>query len=173
MGCLRMPDRLRAELSSDAFGRLLRGSPSENAARVVELIAASKPPRVIAIGDHTLKALLEAGCAPDLGIFDRLTRRAPSGFNHPRAWQVRNPAGEITDEAVAAIKLALARRRRGGVMLVVEGEEDLLALPAIIEAPKGSLVIYGLPDRGMMVVTADDTTKERVASLVKQFERTG
>jgi uncharacterized protein (UPF0218 family) len=171
LGSLRMPDHLRAELSSEAFGILLRGNPVENALKAKELIATQKPPKVIVVGDFTLKALLDAGCVPDLGIFDRLTKRIPFDFPNFKAEAVRNPAGEISDEAVFLIKKALNNRRRKNVMLVVDGEEDLLSLPAIANAPMGSFVIYGLPERGMMLVTADRETKEKIASVIRQFQR--
>jgi len=166
-----MPEHLRVELSSEAYGILLQGSPAENALKAKELIATKKPPKVIVVGDFTLKALLNAGCVPDLGIFDRLTKRVTCDFPNVKAEVVRNPAGEIGDEAVSLIKKALNSRRRKKVMMAVDGEEDLLSLPAIVNAPEGSLVIYGLPDRGMMLVTADHETKEKIASVISQFQR--
>lgn len=171
MGSLRMPDILRKELSSETYGVLLTGSPAENASRVKEIIEGSKPPKVVVVGDFTLKAILGAGISPDLGVFDRKTKRAPYDFPGIRAENVRNPPGEITDEAASSVRKALSARRRGRVMLAVEGEEDLLSLTAILNAPEGSLVIYGLPDRGMMVVTVEPSTKSRVASMMKGFKR--
>jgi hypothetical protein len=108
---------------------------------------------------------------PDLGIFDRLTKRIPCDFPQVETETVRNPAGEITDEAMSSIKRALARRRRRKVMIAVDGEEDLLALPAIVQAPEGSVVIYGLPDRGMMLVIADGPTKKKIAAVINQFHK--
>jgi uncharacterized protein (UPF0218 family) len=168
-----MPDQLRAELSSETYGTLLHGSPSENASRAMKIIASEQPPKIVVVGDFTLKALLRAGCIPDLGIFDRRTKRIPCDFPQMETETVRNPAGEITDEAISSIKRALARRRGKKVMMAIDGEEDLLALPAIIQAPLGSLVIYGLPERGMMLVTADSTTKEKIVSVLNQFRREG
>ena len=173
MGSLVMPDHLRKELSSEAFGTLLNGSPADNASKAIEMIGNRKPTKVVIVGDFTLNAFLSAGYVPDLGIFDRLTRRMGCDFPAVKASAVKNPAGEITDEAVGSIKKALSPRQRRKVMLRVEGEEDLLALPAITYAPIGSLVIYGLPDRGMLVVTADSPTKKKIASMISQFEKRG
>ena len=36
--------------------------------------------------------------------------------------------------------------------IVVEGEEDLATLPAILYAPPGSVVVYGQPDEGSVLV---------------------
>jgi uncharacterized protein (UPF0218 family) len=171
LGSLRMPNHLREELSSEAYGILLRGSPAENASKVKEIIASRKPPKVIVVGDFTLKALLNVGCVPDVGIFDRLTKRVPCEFPDLEAETVRNPAGEITDEAIVSIKRALLPKQRLKVMLSIEGEEDLLALPAIAYAPRGSLVIYGIPNRGMLVVTANSATKKKIATMISQFKK--
>lgn len=171
MGSLRMPKHLREELSSGAFGTLLRGTPSENVAKAKEIIASTKPKRVIAVGDFTLKLLINAGSIPDLGIFDRRTRRIFSDFPAIETATVQNPAGEITDAAISLIKNALLPGRKKKVMLMVEGEEDLLSLPAIVHAPLGSLVIYGLPDQGMMVITADRETKKKIESVIEQFQK--
>jgi len=171
LGSLRMPDKLRKELASESYGILLQGRPAENALNAIKVIRTKKPPKVIVVGDFTLKALLDAGFKPDLGIYDRLTKRAPFDFPDLKADVVRNPAGEITDEAVFLIKRVLSSRRRKKSMLAVDGEEDLLSLSAIVLAPEGSLVVYGLPDRGMMLVTADAETKEKISSLIGKFQR--
>jgi uncharacterized protein (UPF0218 family) len=173
LGTLRMPDGLRGELSSDAYGTLLSGTAAENASHAKEIISSKKPPRVVVVGDFTLRALLCTGYTPDLGIFDRLTKRVAYDFPSIKAEVVRNPAGEITDEAVSFIKKALSGRRRKTSMLAVDGEEDLLSLPAIALAPVGSLVIYGLPNRGMMLVTADLETKKKIESIISRFKREG
>lgn len=171
LGSLRMPEHLRAELSSEAFGTLLKGSPAKNASTVLDFIKVKRPPKTIIVGDFTLKVLLNAGCVPDLGIFDRQTKRISCEFPEVETETVRNPAGEITDEAIFSIKKALLSKQKRKVMLMVDGEEDLLALPAITYAPRGSLVIYGLPDRGMILVTANSATKKKIETLISQFQR--
>lgn len=171
MGSLMMPNHLKEDLSSDAFGTLLEGRPEENAATVMKFIVENNPPKIVVVGDFTLNTFLKAGLVPNLGIFDGQTKRIPYDFPKIEAEVVKNPAGAITDEAVAFIKHALMRRRHQKVMMAVRGEEDLLALPAIMYAPLGSLVIYGLPDRGMLMIIADKKTKEKIVSVISQFRR--
>jgi uncharacterized protein (UPF0218 family) len=167
---LRMPERLRIELSSKSFGTIFSGDPKANAEHVLKLIKSRHPPKVIIVGDFTLKVFSDSGFHPDLGIFDKRTKRSafvgPNDFNE----KISNPAGQITDEAVAAIRRLLSAPLPS--TLFVEGEEDLLALPAIVQAPKGSFIIYGLPGEGIVVVTADKKTKEKINDLISQFERT-
>ncbi|MEN3007403.1 MAG: FkbM family methyltransferase, partial [Candidatus Methanosuratincola petrocarbonis] len=48
------------------YGILLAGSPVENAARAIELFMRKRPPKVIVVGDFTLKTLIDHGFVPDL-----------------------------------------------------------------------------------------------------------
>jgi uncharacterized protein (UPF0218 family) len=84
---------------------------------------------------------------------------------------VSNPAGHISDEAVSSIRQLLLHKSPR--LLLVKGEEDLLSLPALLYSPEGSIVIYGMPDEGMMVIVAERKIKEKIASLISQFERIG
>jgi len=79
--------------------------------------------------------------------------------------KVRNPAGTISLEALEAVKEAL----KGGeaVLLLVEGEEDLLALAAIAYAPEGSLVFYGQPGEGLVAVKVNGEKREKALSVIE------
>jgi len=166
---LRMPDCLRGELS-ETFGTLLTGTPSENVRDALKIIYSRHPPKVVVVGDFTLHHFLEAGYMPDIGIFDTKTRRSDfiASIVCEGAIRVRNPQGCITDDAVAALERALISE--APVLISVEGEEDLLSLPAIELSPIGSLVIYGMPERGMAVLTVDEDLKEKVGTLLKKFK---
>jgi uncharacterized protein (UPF0218 family) len=166
-----MPDSLRGELSK-TFGMLLTGSPGENVQSALRIIRSRHPPKVIIVGDFTLYHFLEAGFRPDIGIFDTKTRRSDfvgSIDEVAAAILVRNPQGCITDGAAAALGRALLSV--GPALILVDGEEDLLSLTAIEKGPLGSLVIYGMPKRGMVVLTVDEEIKERICGLLKKFTR--
>ncbi|HRR54420.1 MAG TPA: DUF359 domain-containing protein [Candidatus Methanomethylicus sp.] len=170
MGLLRMPDSLRGELSK-TFGILLTGTPGENVQSALRIIRSRRPPKVIIVGDFTLHHFLEAGFRPDIGIFDTKTRRSDfvGAIDVADAIRVRNPQGCITDGAAAALGRALLSGEPA--MILVDGEEDLLSLTAIEKSPLGSLVIYGMPKRGMIVLTVDEEIKERIGGLLKKFTR--
>ena len=59
---------------------------------------------------------------------------------------MNNPQGTITKEAVAAIKEAIDKNEH--THIVVDGEEDLLTLIAVLYAPENSFVVYGQPHTG-------------------------
>jgi len=170
LGLLRMPDSLRGELSK-TYGTLLTGTPGRNVARALRMIQSRRPPKVIVVGDFTLHHFLEAGFRPDVGIFDMKTRRSDfsGAIRDEGAVRTSNPQGCISDEAAAALDVALLSE--GPVQILVDGEEDLLSLPAIAKSPLGSFVIYGMPKRGMVVLTVDKGMKEKIGSLLGKFTR--
>lgn len=168
MGALRLPEGLRGELSKP-YGRLLEKGPEENAREVIAMIRASRPRKVIIVGDFTLSTFSKQGFLPDIGIFDRKTKRSSFSEAFTPTSRISNPQGCISDEAAAAIENALKSKDKS--MIFVEGEEDLLSIPSIAMAPVGSLVIYGLPGRGMVVITVDPEMKKKMRELLGRFER--
>lgn len=83
--------------------------------------------------------------------------------------QARNPAGSITREAWDAVRKAFASKTPGPVRLEIDGEEDLLGIPAILEAPDGTAVLYGLPGQGVVVVKVDAAMRKRAEDIVARM----
>ncbi|MFC6769315.1 DUF359 domain-containing protein, partial [Natrinema soli] len=54
--------------------------------------------------------------------------------------------------------------------ILVDGEEDLVALPAIVAAPEGASVVYGQPDEGMVHVNVTDDHRTEMRDLLERFE---
>jgi GTP-dependent dephospho-CoA kinase len=52
------------------------------------------------------------------------------------------------------------------VRIVVSGEEDLLALPLFVMVPNGSVVLYGQPLEGMVIVRIDETVRWKARDLL-------
>ena len=86
--------------------------------------------------------------------------------------RARNPPAMITLELWEAIQNAFFMIGTGGrVGIEVEGEEDLAAIPAIIMAPEGARVLYGMPGKGMVVVTVDSGARKKAQALLGLMER--
>jgi hypothetical protein len=81
---------------------------------------------------------------------------------------VENPAGTITEEATTAIREALEGAKH--VHVVVDGEEDLLTLIAVLYAPERSLVVYGQPNEGIVIVKVTPEKKADAAEILKSME---
>ena len=126
---------------------------------------------LITVGDATTQKIIEMGITPDVQLIDCRERRhdrlAPPG-QYATELSCTNPAGHITDSAVSAIRRAFESRRP--VRIVVSGEEDLLALPACMYAPLGSVLIYGQPGKGMVIVDIDDQARHRSKSLYMRLK---
>jgi len=54
--------------------------------------------------------------------------------------------------------------------IIVEGEEDLLTLIAVLYAPEKSIIVYGQPRCGIVLVEANFDKKEQVKKLLKEMK---
>ncbi|MEM3826313.1 MAG: GTP-dependent dephospho-CoA kinase family protein [Nitrososphaeria archaeon] len=123
---------------------------------------------LVSVGDATLDFMLSINIVPDIQIVDVKEKRLPRKASNPAhkvEFHVSNPRGCITEESIEAFKASLCSEKP--VRIFVEGEEDLLALVAIIFSPKGSCVLYGQPDEGLVVVNVEERIKafcERIFS---------
>lgn len=172
MRLLLLPDELRSSLK-EPLGRLFRGNGQECVkAMEKELLSARK---VAAIGDMTAFYLLKAYIVPDLLVVDNKTKRMPVSdhvmekLDHDsyKVIRVSNPAATLTKELIDLIRESLHRDEH--VKIVVEGEEDLATLPAILYAPLGSVVVYGQPNEGSVLVDVTLEKKQYIEEFMKQM----
>ncbi len=82
---------------------------------------------------------------------------------------VKNPPGCISDDLWSAIETAYKFLEKGSLRIEVMGEEDLAALPAIFLAPRDVTVIYGLPDRGVVVVKVVEENKRKAKEILDKM----
>lgn len=161
---LVLPKDLRHELK-DPMG------PIETDADVL-LEAVSGP--LIAVGDVVTYHILQAGHHPDVALVDERTKRQTVDeeirevVTDATHLEVENPPAEITADVVDAVLEGLEREEP--TTILVDGEEDLVALPAILLAPEGASVVYGQPDEGMVHVTVTDDVRADVRALLERFE---
>lgn len=79
---------------------------------------------------------------------------------------MKNPPGNLSPETLEAFK-----ETERPLKIVVEGEEDLAAIPAVLNAPLGSVVVYGQPHEGIVMVRVDEDAKQKFLEILKRFER--
>ncbi len=151
------------------LGKLLHGTPIETMPKLKLLVQKTKPSKVTTVGDVVSRETLAAGIPVSLRIIDQMTLRkriSPVEIKAERTYKVSNPAGVITKEAWDTIKKALQDRE---AVIYVEGEEDLLAIPAILESPDNAIVVYGQPSQGLVVVTASPDMKREVREMMDRM----
>jgi uncharacterized protein (UPF0218 family) len=155
----------------EPFGMLIRGSFAETMGKMDNIVKREKPPVVVSVGDTVSRNLHEHQLNPQLSITDnkRMRKRIqPKVFAGKHVVHVKNPQGTITEEASAAIKEALKSNERRHI--IVDGEEDLLTLVAVLYAPENSLVVYGQPFKGIVVVKVTSEKKAEAAELLKAMK---
>jgi uncharacterized protein (UPF0218 family) len=164
-----LDENLRAQLKKP-FGHLCKkGKCSERL---------NKFDKIISVGDITTYNVLQCGIVPNICITDDITMRKKvpeeirNRINAERfeVLKVRNAAGSISAELIdgifAAMKSMKVSKR---VRIVVEGEEDLAVIPAVVSAPAGTAVIYGQPGEGMVLVEVTREKKKRAKYLLKMI----
>lgn len=162
---------LRVKLKQP-LGTLIRGSFVETMKKFKVMVDKEKPSTIISVGDTVSKNLVKDHLFPHLLIIDNKCMRKsiqPTALSAERTIYVNNPQGTISDEAIAAIQDAARGNQR--VKMVVDGEEDLLTLIAIMYAQENSFVVYGQPYEGIVVVRTTLSKKSEIAEILKTMER--
>jgi len=165
---LRLPPEVRPLLKRP-LGELFTDVTS-----AIKHIAEIRPKRLITVGDVTTARLLSNGLKPDIAIVDLRVMRSPADHELMRAIEafeaptikVVNPAATLTPELLAALRTA-----EPPLKIIVEGEEDLATLPAVLTAPIGSIVVYGQPNEGLVVVEVTKEKKSEFQKLLKLFKK--
>jgi hypothetical protein len=127
---------------------------------------------VVTVGDRVTETIQETtGRSPDVFVVDGMERRSAREIPHiahGSTLKAKNPAGHITKAALGAMKRAFAGEKP--VMVLIDGEEDLLTIPAVIEAPLGALVLYGQPLEGVVAVAVDERSKAGARKIFQQMK---
>ncbi|RLI09881.1 hypothetical protein DRO42_03060 [Candidatus Bathyarchaeota archaeon] len=161
---------MRGELKTP-LGRLLEGEPRETVARLGEMLRRLRPAMFASVGDFTSRNVLEAGLEPDIVVVDHRVMRAsvePLSLGGRVEIRARNPPGTIDAEAWGALEEAVTLK--SGVAVIVEGEEDLLVLPLIALMPLGSVIVYGQPRAGIVVVEVTEERKRWADGFMRRME---
>lgn len=166
----RITPELRMKFK-EPFGVLIAGSFTETMDKIVDIVERERPPKIISVGDTVSRNLHERQMSPQLSITDNKRRRKklkPRIFAGMHIVKVSNPQGTISEEAIAAVRQALEGEER--VHIIVDGEEDLLTIVAVLYAPEKSLVVYGQPFEGIVVVKVNSKKKAEAEDFLKAMK---
>ena len=160
---MKLPDSLREQLKSPLG--LLVPIGEDNKENVQKYIVNNS--YVITVGDKTTEKMIEYGMIPSLQIIDGFEKRKKREFpkyGDELELKIDNPATEITLESIEMIKKAFTMN--SPVRLIVNGEEDLLVLPVCIHAPENSIVLYGQPNKGLVLVQITTEIRNKAQTLL-------
>src|SRR5215469_8035541 len=130
---------------------------------------------IVSVGDATTDRLNRYSIVPHVCVVDGRERRAQrksiggdSALQNQQVLELKcsNPAGTISRKAVEVLFDAVRYSNINPVRVIVHGEEDLLALPILLLVPAGSVVLYGQPLKGIVIVEVDSTTRRTAKDLM-------
>lgn len=134
------------------------------------MVSRLNPTRIITVGDVVSAEARAAGIKVNLGVIDGRTMRRDydkkQSLGPTSTFHVKNPAGTITEAAWRAVTDGM---KKSNATIFVDGEEDLLTLPAVMEAPEGAIVVYGQPSEGIVVVTVTSEKKAELNRIVRTW----
>jgi len=137
------------------------------------IITAITPPEYlcITVGDIATVSLLKQKITPNLAIVDLKTKRQPTLLNLSAlglkpGLTANNPAGIITHELAEKILSCLSQKIP---TLLIDGEEDLAVLPAILLSPLKTTIFYGQAGKGLVKIIVSEKTKQKALILLKKL----
>jgi hypothetical protein len=158
-----LPNFLRKKLRKP-LGISILGKKTEVIKKFQQLLEKKRFKKIITVGDYCSLTL-----PSDVKIFDgRIKRRKINP--PPNFWwgalKCSNPRGTIQKGVWQVIKKALKKNKN----VFVEGEEDLLAIPAVLLSGKKTAVVYGLPNKGICLIEISPKIKKIFRELLKKFK---
>jgi len=132
---------------------------------------------IVSVGDQVTYTLLKNDITPHICIVDFIIKRKDYPEEMKNAIKeipgnhikINNPAGTITDDLWDTLVKTYNHIEEKPVCIEVEGEEDLAALPAIFLAKGDVTVIYGLPDKGVVVVKVTEQIKQKIKDILDKM----
>ena len=161
---MQLPNDLRDQLKNP-LGNLIKDNDTDKENIIKEISAESV---LITVGDRTTENMLQLGFKPQIQIIDGLEKRnqriVPTDDAVNTNLSCRNPPGEITEESIQVIQKAFSSEPP--VRITVDGEEDLLVLPVCIFSPENSVVMYGQPNEGLVIVHITPDIQAKVQKIL-------
>jgi hypothetical protein len=164
---LKLPNSLRDQFKNP-LGVLLPEDTVDKA-HISEYLSDNS--YIITVGDRTTEKMIDFGLIPSLQIIDGVEKREKRELpklENTTELTVDNPAAEITSQSIDVIKQAFTLP--SPVRIVVNGEEDLLVIPVCVHAPDNSIVLYGQPHEGLVVVEITPEIRNKTQSLLDLME---
>ena len=161
---MQLPNDLRDQLKNPLGNLVSDNDPNKE--NIIKKISAESV--LITVGDRTTENMLQLGLKPQIQIIDGLEKRSeravPTDDMISTRLSCKNPPGEITEESIQIIKKAFSSEPP--VRIIVDGEEDLLVIPVCILAPENSVVMYGQPNEGLVIIQITPEIRAKVQKIL-------
>ena len=161
---MKLPENLREQLKIP-LGILI---PENQVTRENVLKHVSSASCIITVGDATTEKMIKFDIIPSLQIIDSFEKRSKhepiSETNIASNISCDNPPGEITPQSIDIIKKSF--KMKSPVRININGEEDLLVIPVCLYAPENSVVMYGQPNEGLVIVSIDQEIRKKTQLIL-------
>jgi uncharacterized protein (UPF0218 family) len=160
-------DPTKLDLLKEPFGTLVKDNEV-----TIELLTEilKKAPKVIAVGDTTTEKLVGFGFVPDISVTDCKEKRVikTSKFEYPvdKTIHLQNKPGELSEHVILEVrKLIMANAYDIKIRMLIDGEEDLVALPFLMYSPNDWVICYGQPNEGLVIVIVSEESKKKAVLI--------
>jgi uncharacterized protein (UPF0218 family) len=169
-----LPESLRDSLKQP-FGVLIPDSQVTKEAVASKLAGRNRI--IVSVGDRTTERMKQLHIFCNLEIVDGIEKRhvrdsiSYAGDEH-RHFNVKNPAGVLTEEALDSVKQSLnliTSDPKKSIRIDIEGEEDLLTLAILAIFPEQTIVLYGQPNEGLVIVGASGDARDLARKTLTQM----
>jgi len=134
---------------------------------VVSTPTHKKDVTVAVIGDYALSKFIEKNWNYTIGVYDKKTKREDFETeelkNITPDIEIDNPAGMISLESIKVLGQLDFKEQKN---ILVNGEEDLITVSLILTMPLDSIIYYGQPDEGMVLLKVTEDLKEKILKLL-------
>lgn len=154
-----LPEKLKKELRK-IWGIPIFGKKKEVKKKFDEILKRKKFKKIITVGDYCSLNL-----PSDVKIFDGKIKRKKIKKIPEFSLKCSNPAGTIQRKVWKILKRAIKKNEN----VFVDGEEDLLVIPAVLLSKKNTAIIYGFPEKGVCLIEVSPRIKTILKELLKKF----
>ncbi|RLE84838.1 MAG: hypothetical protein DRJ41_02395 [Thermoprotei archaeon] len=164
------------KILSMPIGIVIYKEPSDALEILRDLVDNYNPPLIITVGDVVTGNLLKRKFKVNIAILDGKTlRKEIIEYKYiidtfDIKIKCENPSGFLRSEALFSVKKAIQKAKEGNsVVIVVEGEEDLLGVPALLYSPKKTMIIYGYWKGGIAIIFSCKYLRKSFNKLLKKY----
>lgn len=137
---------------------------------VISSASHKKNTTVAVVGDYALSQFIEKNWLYTIGVYDKKTKReffeSSQLKNIKPDIKINNPAGLISYDSLEKLSKMDYKDTGNKKHILVDGEEDLVAVSLILTMPLHSLIYYGQPDQGMVLLKVTEKLKEKISKLI-------
>jgi len=121
--------------------------------------------KIITVGDTTTEKLVSLDYIPDISIVDGKEKRIKKHkiFEYPtdKILHFENKPGELDEHIITEIQQLTQSKLESKIQFIIEGEEDLVALPFLMFSPDDWVICYGQPFHGLVIVHVNEDSRSR------------